>query len=210
VALARYVVTADVAVPAGVASAQASGPPVVTTATTGAAPAALSTITSQALAAGTYLVGWTGQLSASAVAGDANNFALYSPTGTQLPPISVNAGAPGTYPQNGRVITIPSGGATLYVKNIGIGSATTTYTAWLTTTPLMSTAPGQFGTVGWTGAGYDQGWSAGMPVTFRKETIIELDSASGGGAALYAAIGAGNLRAFVQGQDDVGHLGITN
>lgn len=27
---------------------------------------------------------------------------------------------------------------------------------------------------------------------------------------LYQAIGAGNLRAYVQGQDDVGHAGVAN
>jgi len=30
------------------------------------------------------------------------------------------------------------------------------------------------------------------------------------GAALQSAIGAGNLRAYVQGQDDVGHAALSN
>jgi hypothetical protein len=28
--------------------------------------------------------------------------------------------------------------------------------------------------------------------------------------SVYAAIGAGNLRAYVQGQDDVGHVALSN
>jgi hypothetical protein len=45
-----------------------------------------------------------------------------------------------------------------------------------------------------------------MPSTFIKGTPIVLDPAS----ALYTAIGAGNLRAYVQGQDDVGHAALGN
>ena len=39
-----------------------------------------------------------------------------------------------------------------------------------------------------------------------KGTVNELDPAG----PLYAAIGAGNLRAWVQGADDVGHQGLSN
>ena len=49
--------------------------------------------------------------------------------------------------------------------------------------------------------------------TFRKGQVIYADSAAGittGPQILYQAIGAGNLRAYVQGQDDVGHAGIAN
>jgi hypothetical protein len=48
--------------------------------------------------------------------------------------------------------------------------------------------------------------------TFPKGTTIWADSAGGatGPGALYTAIGAGNLRAYVQGQDDVGHAGLAN
>lgn len=42
--------------------------------------------------------------------------------------------------------------------------------------------------------------------TFIEGTVIELDPAG----ALYRAIGAGNLRAYVQGQDDVGHAALSN
>jgi hypothetical protein len=44
------------------------------------------------------------------------------------------------------------------------------------------------------------------PATYIKGTPIVLDPAG----ALYAAIGAGNLRAYVQGQDDVGHAALAN
>jgi hypothetical protein len=57
-------------------------------------------------------------------------------------------------------------------------------------------AAGHWGTTGCT-------WQAG--------TVIYADSGGTGGAgALYTAIGAGNLRAYVQGQDDVGHAALAN
>jgi len=55
-------------------------------------------------------------------------------------------------------------------------------------------------------------WSEEWPVTFVKGQVIYADSAAGstGPQLLYQAIGAGNLRAYVQGQDDVGHYGLAN
>jgi hypothetical protein len=53
----------------------------------------------------------------------------------------------------------------------------------------------------------------GMPLTFLAGTAIYADSAAGFATApqlLYQAIGAGNLRAYVQGQDDVGHAALSN
>jgi hypothetical protein len=44
------------------------------------------------------------------------------------------------------------------------------------------------------------------PVTYLKGTPIILDPAG----ALYAAIGAGNLRPYQQGTDDVSHAAISN
>jgi hypothetical protein len=58
---------------------------------------------------------------------------------------------------------------------------------------------GAFGNVATTGGPL-------MPSTFIKGTPIILDPAS----AMYAAIGAGNLRAYVPGQDDVGHAALGN
>jgi hypothetical protein len=45
-----------------------------------------------------------------------------------------------------------------------------------------------------------------------KGTVIYADSTAGnsGPQQLYQAIGAGNLRAYVQGQDDVGHAALAN
>jgi len=64
------------------------------------------------------------------------------------------------------------------------------------------------GTGSW--AGPAVAWAEGSPVTFLKGQVIEFDTATTAGAALQAAIGAGNLRAYVQGSDDVGHAGLAN
>jgi hypothetical protein len=75
-----------------------------------------------------------------------------------------------------------------------------------TTVPAGTATPvsGGLGTVSW--AGPAGAWAEGFGVTFRRGTAIVLDPAG----PLYAAIGAGSLRAFVQGQDDAGHAGISN
>lgn len=55
-------------------------------------------------------------------------------------------------------------------------------------------------------------WSELWPVTFIPGQIVYADSSAGstGPQFLYQAIGAGNLRAFVDGQDNVGHGGLSN
>ena len=58
-------------------------------------------------------------------------------------------------------------------------------------------------------AGYGSASTTGgpvWPVTYAKGTTIMLDPAG----ALFTAIGAGNLRAYVQGADDVNHAGLSN
>jgi hypothetical protein len=45
-----------------------------------------------------------------------------------------------------------------------------------------------------------------MATTYRRGQVIVLDPAG----TLYGLIGAGNLRAYVQGQDDVGHAALSN
>jgi hypothetical protein len=53
----------------------------------------------------------------------------------------------------------------------------------------------------------------GMPLTLLAGTTIYADSTAGFATApqlLYQAIGAGNLRPYVQGQDDVGHAALAN
>jgi hypothetical protein len=65
-----------------------------------------------------------------------------------------------------------------------------------------------YGTVTW--AGPAGAWAEAFPVTFVKNQVIEFDPATTAGAALQAAIGAGNLRAYVQGQDDRGGAALRN
>ena len=82
-------------------------------------------------------------------------------------------------------------------------SKTTTVAAGTLATPVA----GQPETGG--AAGYGSAATASgplLPVTFVKGTTIVLDPAG----AVYAAIGAGNLRPFVQGQDDRGGAAISN
>lgn len=68
-----------------------------------------------------------------------------------------------------------------------------------------------FGTVSWSAALAP--YAGPFPVTVRKGMVIWADSAGGtstGAQLLYTAIGSGNLRAFVDGQDTVGHSGLAN
>jgi hypothetical protein len=58
-------------------------------------------------------------------------------------------------------------------------------------------------------AGYGNASTTGgplWPVTYKAGQVIVLDPAG----ALYATIGAGNLRAYVQGQDDRGGAALAN
>jgi hypothetical protein len=56
------------------------------------------------------------------------------------------------------------------------------------------------------------GWSELWPTTFRRGDVVVADSSAGSAPAqlLYQAIGAGNLRAYVQGTDDKGPSGVSN
>jgi len=49
-----------------------------------------------------------------------------------------------------------------------------------------------------------------MPQTIVPGQVIEFDPATTAGAALQSAIGAGNLRADVPGQDDRGGAALSN
>jgi hypothetical protein len=55
-------------------------------------------------------------------------------------------------------------------------------------------------------------WSELWPVTFVPGQIVYADSSAGSTPAqlLYQAIGAGNLRTWVDGQDTVGHAALSN
>lgn len=194
--LGRYVLTADVTVPAGVASFPAAGPGVTTSGTTSATPAAGTSVTSQTVGPGTFLIGWTPQLQTAASGGDANNFGLYN--GTTLLATSVNTGTVASFPQ-AAVTAYLEASAAVAVKNIAIGSAGSVYACSLTVTPLMS--GDNRGAVTWAGAGSPAGWSAGgFPVTFQAGTPLWLDSAG----SLYALL-SGNVRAWIDGTDGQPH-----
>lgn len=196
--LGRYVLTADVTVPAGTASYPSSGPAATTSGTTSATPGSGSTVTSQGLATGDFLLSWTVALQTAAASGDANNFGLY--TGSTLLATSVNAGTVGTYPQ-AAVASYLGVAATLAVKNIAAGSTGSVYNASLTVTPLM--AGDNKGTVAWNGPGSPAEWSPGpFPVTFYQGTPLWLDSAG----PLYALLSA-NVRAWIDGTDTAGGHG---
>lgn len=65
------------------------------------------------------------------------------------------------------------------------------------------------GTGGWgnaTGTDAAGHWNTVGPQTIPAGTVIVADPAG----LLFTAIGSGNLRAYVQGQDDVGHAAISN
>jgi hypothetical protein len=82
-------------------------------------------------------------------------------------------------------------------------------TSTVTVTPgaAATLTPGEPGTGG--AAGYGSAATASgplLPLMFVKGTTIVLDPAG----AVYAAIGAGNLRAFTDGQDTAGHAALAN
>ena len=203
--LGRYVLTATVVIPAGVPSYSAAGPVTTTPGTaTGATPAGLTVIATQTLATGTFLLSWTATLQTAAAAGDANNFGLYGGAGgTTLLATSVNAGTVGTYPQ-AAVNAYLGASAVINVKNIAAGSTGSVYNGSLTVTPL--TSGDNKGAVGWAGPGSPAGWSPGdFPVTFLSGTPLWLDSAGD----LYALLAA-NVRAWIDGTDNVGHACLSN
>lgn len=49
-------------------------------------------------------------------------------------------------------------------------------------------------------------WATPWPTTFRRGAVMDVQA----GSKLETAIGAGNLRAYVDGQDLVGHQGLSN
>jgi hypothetical protein len=67
---------------------------------------------------------------------------------------------------------------------------------------------GSFGSASTAGTSWSELW----PVTFQRGQVVIADSSAGATPPqlLYQAIGAGNLRAFVDGQDTVSRLGISN
>jgi hypothetical protein len=89
---------------------------------TATSPAANQALFGLPLPPGTYTVNWTVTLGGAAGAGDANNFVITRAGGTVTLATSVNAGAPGTYPQTPFTFTI--GTADTIVGKVG-GAAPT-------------------------------------------------------------------------------------
>jgi hypothetical protein len=90
-------------------------------------------------------------------------------------------------------------------------------TARVTVPAGTSTASGNgYGTVTWAnGAGSASKWAPPFPVTFIPGQVIFVDDTAPGATPtgpqqLYQAIGAANLRAYVQGQDDRGGAALSN
>lgn len=83
-------------------------------------------------------------------------------------------------------------------------TATVTVPAGTAATPVAG-EPATGGAAGYGSASISAG-AVLFPQTFVKGTPIVLDPAG----ALYTAIGAGNLRAWVDGQDAVGHAALSN
>jgi hypothetical protein len=78
-------------------------------------------------------------------------------------------------------------------------------TAKVTVAAGTASAVGQYNTVTWSnGSGSASKWAEGFPVTFERGTTVYADDTAPGATPtgpqqLYQAIGAGNLRAYVQG-----------
>jgi len=74
-----------------------------------------------------------------------------------------------------------------------------------TASTVVAGEPGTGGASGFGNASISAG-AEDWPVTYIAGTVIVLDPAG----PLFTAIGAGNLRAYVQGQDDAGHAALAN
>lgn len=83
-------------------------------------------------------------------------------------------------------------------------TATVTVAAGTPATPTAG-EPATGGSAGFGNAATSAG-AVLFPMTFQAGMVLVLDPAS----ALYTAIGAGNLRAYNQGQDDSGHAALSN
>jgi hypothetical protein len=200
----RYVLTADVTVPAGVASFTAAGPASTASGQTSATPAAGTSIGAGiALSSGTWLLSWTTELQDAAAAGDADNFVLTA--GTVTLATSVNPGAIGSYPQPAVVYYAAAAVTAVPKTGAAAGSAGSVYAASLTATPVMG--GDNRGAVNWTGPGSPAEWTVGgFPAVFFTGQPLWLDTEG----PLYAALGAANLRPWADGTDDVGHWGLSN
>lgn len=88
-------------------------------------------------------------------------------------------------------------------------TATVTVAAGTLTTPAVAGEPGTGGAAGCGNASTSAGYGI-WPTSWLQGTPVYIDQSTTGGAALYAAIGAGNLRAYIQGTDDRGPACLSN
>lgn len=96
-----------------------------------------------------------------------------------------------------------------YVLTATVSVPAGAFTADVTTSGTPSTttgvgAPANFGTGSW--AQSASHYESGAGATWYEGQLIWADSAG----KLYAAIGSGNLRAFTDGTDAVGHAALSN
>jgi hypothetical protein len=97
------------------------------------APAAGTTIASMTLSAGKWVVQWSILFEGTPAVAEVDNLQLV--LGANVIAISSNADASEfVYIQLAQVIDVPAGGATLAMKNIGVGTAAVTYVANMTAT----------------------------------------------------------------------------
>lgn len=102
-------------------------------------PAAGATVTSITLPQGVYTVAWNVMLTGTVGAADTNNFQLLQAASALL--TSVNGITVGQeYNQAPVTVTIPQGGATIFVKTIGAGTVASSYTAQLSISPAGTVA----------------------------------------------------------------------
>jgi hypothetical protein len=113
---------------------------------------------------------------------------------------------------NGFPVQVTVSGGTVTV--IAVNGAATGQTSGTVTVPTGGTITLTYSVAPtWTWVPFGA-TPAGYQTRFTKGSAIYADNAgapfSTGPQQLFQAIGAGNLRAFVQGQDDVGHAGLSN
>jgi hypothetical protein len=118
---------------------------------------------------------------------------------------------------NGSTCAVTITGGTVTV--ISVNGTATGLTSGTVVVPVAGTIAITYSVAPtWTWAPYGASISppsemgVGYSVKFIKGTTIYADSTAGSSVAqlLYQAIGAANLRAYVQGQDELGHAGLAN
>lgn len=197
-ALNRYVVTGTVNLAGSVPGA---GTSVLVDGVTSTGPASGTPIaTTATLPGGMYEVTVTIMLSGTVTFADANNTQLKVGS-TVVGPLDNQGSAEFDNVNEPTLVEVPPAGAAISVTTVGAGSGTAAYYAQINVTPAV---PAE----GPAGSGETPEGSAAplWNTTLLPGTAIVLDPAG----ALFALIGGGNLRAYTQGTDDVGHAALSN